>query len=553
MLAAFYSSVFTREPSGPIPEPKQQETSAAIHTTIFSEARIKKKLTTLNTSKSPGPDNLHSRVLKEVAQSIAKPIQQLFSLTMNKGSLPLIWKRANVSPIFKKGKKQLASNYRPVSLTCILCKVQESIIRDDIIAHMNANGLISKRQFGFLSGRSTILQLLHVMDEWTNILDAGGTIDVCYMDFMKAFDKVPHRRLIIKLHNHGIQGKLLDWIRSFLEHRQQRMVINGQYSTWSNVTSGIPQGSVLGPLLFVIYINDLPDTVLSQVFLFADDTNASDRHTFQEDISKLQEWADKWLLKFHPDKCKLMTIGRDPPTEYYTMYSEDKGLIPMANVQSEKDVGVIFDLNMTFREDINSRATKANNIMGIIRRTYTYLDIESFKLLFKSLVRPHLEYGAPIWNPQLKRDITDLENLQRRATRQIPALKGMSYQERLRRLRLPTLRYRRLRGDMIEAYKLLHNVYDPTLPSLLSPVKGSNTRGHKLKLPKNRARTNIKAHSFTHRIVNDWNNLPDEVISAPSINAFKNRLDTHWKNHPWLYDWEATLDHSPSRSNVRIH
>ena len=151
----------------------------------------------------------------------------------------------------RKEKKQLASNYRPVSLTCILCKVQESIIRDDIIAHMNANGLISKRQLGFLSGRS----------------------DVCYMDFMKAFDKVLHRRLIIKLHNHGIQGKLLDWIRSILEHRQQRVVINGQYSTWSNVTSGIPQGSVLGPLLFVIYINDLPDTVLSQVFLFADDTN----------------------------------------------------------------------------------------------------------------------------------------------------------------------------------------------------------------------------------------------------------------------------------------
>ena len=224
---------------------------------------------------------------------------------------------------------------------------------DDILAHMNANGLISKRQFGFLSGRSTILQLLHVMDECTDILDAGGTIDVCYMDFTKAFDKVPDRRLITKLHNHGIQGKLLDWIRSFLEHRQQRLVINGQYSTWSNVTSGIPQGSVLGPLVFVIYINDLPDTVLSQVFLFADDTkmyrqiqDASDRHTFQEDISKLQEWADKWLLRFHPDKCKLMTIGRDTPTEHYTMYSEDKGLIPMANVQSEKDVGVIFDFNM---------------------------------------------------------------------------------------------------------------------------------------------------------------------------------------------------------------
>ena len=154
---------------------------------------------------------------------------------------------------------------------------------------------------------------------------------MCYMDFMKTFDKVPYRRLIAKLHSHGIQGKLLDWIRSFLEHRQQRVVINGQYSTWRNVTSGIPQGSVLGPLLFVIYINDLPDTVLSQVFFFADDMkiyrqiqDTRDRHIFQEDISKLQEWADKWLLRFHPDKCKLMTIGTDTPTDHYAIYSEDK-------------------------------------------------------------------------------------------------------------------------------------------------------------------------------------------------------------------------------------
>ena len=211
------------------------------------------------------------------------------------------------------------------------------------------------------------------------------------------------------------------------------------------------------------------------------------------------------------------------------MYSEDKGLIQIANVQSEKNVGIIFFffffyLNMTLRENINSHATKASNIMGIVRRTYTYLDIESFKLIFKLLARPHLEHGAPIWNPQLKRDITDLENVQRRATRQIPVVKGMSYQD--------PLWYRWLRGDMIETYKLLHNVYDRTLPHLLSQVQDSTTRGHNPKLPKNRARTNIKAHSFTHWTVNDWNNLPDEVISARSINPFKNRIDTHWKNHP---------------------
>ena len=211
--------------------------------------------------------------------------------------------------------KTKASNYRPVCLNCILCKIQESMIGNDIIAHMSTNSPVSNRQFGFISGQSTILQLLQVIEEWTNILDSGGNMDVCYMDFMKAFDMVLHWRLMAKLQSYGIGDKLLNWIRSFLENRQQRVAVNGQFSSWRRVTSGIPKGSVLAPLLFVIYINDLPDTVLSQVFLFLDDTKMyrhihkeQDHITFQEDIARLQEWADKWLLKFHPKKCKLLTI-----------------------------------------------------------------------------------------------------------------------------------------------------------------------------------------------------------------------------------------------------
>ena len=554
VLADFYSSIFTKEPSGAIPNPKPQHITSVLHKSIFTEEKIKKKLLALKTTKSPGPDKIHPRVLKEVATAIAKPLYWIFSSTMEKRKLPTIWKRANVSPIFKKGNRQLASNYRPVSLTCILCKLQESIIRDDIIAHMNANGLISNKQFGFISGRSTILQLLHVVEEWTDILESGGTIDVCYMDFMKAFDEVPHRRLLEKVKSYGSDGDKLAWIKSFLEDRKQRVVVNGKYSSWRDVTSGIPQGSVLEPLLFVLYINDLPDTAISQVFLFADDTklyrqirNDSDHKIFHDDISKLQSWADDWLLKFHPDKCKILGVGKKELTHQYYMTKDDHSQVALSRVQDEKDVGVTFDEDMTFRKDISTRANKANSIMGIIRRTYTYLDPQSFKLLFKSLVRPHLKYGAPIWNPRLKRDITELEKVQRRATRQVPQLKGLSYEDRLGKLQLPTLRYRRLRGDMIETYKLLHDIYDPILPKLLDPVEKSKTRGHRFKLPKKSAKNNIKRHVFSHRIVNDWNSLPEDVVSAPSVNAFRNRLDSHGRNHPWLYNWEAELELRPNR------
>ena len=191
-------------------------------------------------------------------------------------------------------------------------------------------------------------------------------------------------------------------------------------------------------LLFVLYINDLPDTAISQVFLFADDTklyrqirNDSDHKIFQDDTSKLQSWADDWLLKFHPDKCKILVVGKKELTHQYYMTKDDHSLVALSRVQDENDVGVTFDEDMAFPKDIDTHANKVNSIMGIIRKTYTYLDPQSFKLLFKSLVRPHLEYGSPIWNPRLNRDMTEMEKVQRRATRQVPQLKGLSYEDRL--------------------------------------------------------------------------------------------------------------------------
>jgi hypothetical protein len=378
---------------------------------IIIKDKVKKKLDKLNISKSPGPDGIHPRVLTEVSMSLCTPLARIFETSIKTGLLPEDWKCANITAIFKKGNKKVAGNYKPVSLTSIVCKLMETLVREEIIEHMKRNKLFSKKQFGFISGRSTVLQ--QVLDKWTEILDKG--VDIIYCDFMKAFDKVPHLRLIHKLEKYQITGQFSGWIRSFLLGRKQRVIENGEKSEWSDVTSGILQGSVLGPILFVLNINDMPEvtSVGTHTYLFVDDTKAfrgifqqSDCVGLQMDIHALQEWSDKWLLCFHPVKCKAMRIGKSRIDKMD--YTFQDGLPPMEYVESEKDIGVIIDDKLTFNQHISEKINKANSIMGVLRRTMEYMDCTTFKLLYTALVRSHLEYANHVWCPFLKKHILRL-------------------------------------------------------------------------------------------------------------------------------------------------
>ncbi len=542
ILADFYSSVFTLEPEGEVPSIPIRHCDVIMSPLTITEDMVENKLCELNPNKSPGPDSLHPRFLKEVASELKKPLSMLFNKSLTDSKLPDMWKTAKITAIFKKGDRKHPGNYRPVSLTSVVCKVFEKLIREHIINHFKNNHLFTNKQYGFLDGRSTSLQLLKVLDHWTESLEAGNIIDCIYMDYAKAFDKVPHRRLISKLSSYGVSVTLIDWIEAFLSNRYQQVAVNGELSELKKMTSGIPQGSVLGPLLFVAYINDLPDLLQSQPYLFADDTkifkvikNNTDHQILQQDLDKLHEWSTKWLLSFNAQKCKCMRIAKksdDTPKQDYKL---DSHVLDWS--ECEKDIGLLVDGSLSFDKHLVTKVKKANSTFGLLRRIFQFMNKETFKPLYQSMVRVHLDYVSSVWAPYKKKDVKLLEQVQRRATKQVPGLSNMSYPDRLKTLGIPTLTYRRLRGDMIEVYKIIHEIYDPDA-ALNLPRSEGPTRGHNLKLFQQRSTKDIRKYFFTNRVVRIWNSLTDEIVNAPSVNTFKNRLDNLWDNQPMKYHFD---------------
>ena len=251
-------------------------------------------------NKSCGPDEIYPRMLRELADTIAGPFAFLLNMILDSGTMPKDWKLAFVTPIYKKGSKNVAENYRSVSLTSVLCKIMDSFIREHVLKHLLKNRLLSNKQYGVINGRSTTTQLLYYLDQCVVTIAEGGIIDTIYLDFAKAFDTVPHHRLLGKLQAYGIQGKLFHWIKEFLNERTQIVMVNGVESEPTSVLSGIPQGTVLGSLLAVVYINDSLDKVKSHGLLFADDakiyraiTKKEDAKSLQDDLRELEKWSDK--------------------------------------------------------------------------------------------------------------------------------------------------------------------------------------------------------------------------------------------------------------------
>ena len=542
LLLKQFSSVFTREPDGEIPR-IQKRTDIKIPNLIIEVKMVLDALKNIKVNKSCGPDNLHPRLLLELADIIALPVTILFNATLKDGSLPKDWKMAYITGVFKKGSKHLPENYRPISLTSILCKIMERFVRNKVIDHLMENGLLSKKQFGFVSGRSTLTQLLYYLDDCLEKIANGNVVDAIYLDFSKAFDTVPHRRLLGKLESYGVQGEILEWINSFLKDRVQQVVVNGSKSGIAPVISGIPQGTVLGPVLFVVYINDLLDELSSDGLMFADDTkvyrqikSCEDAIILQKDLQKLENWSNTWLLKFNADKCHVLTLGKFEDIKHAHQYVLCNN--ELEHVSAEKDLGVTIDEDLRFEEHITRKIQVANGIVGQIRRSFSFLNAETFRRLYVAFVRPHLEYCQAVWSPHLLRNIDALENVQIRATKLVDGLAHLDYPERLRRINLPTLVHRRRRGDMIEMFKHFNSYDKTTLSSTFNP-RNRPSRQHKLQVhqPRSNDGANGKqTNSFYHRVVPMWNNLPKDVAEAETIDAFKKALDKHWEDEGTKFD-----------------
>ena len=384
------------------------------------------------------------------------------------------------------------------------------------------------------------------LEKVTQFIDEKESVDIIYMDLQKAFDTVPHKRLLAKVKSYGIGGNILNWLENFLVGRQQQVVVNKSSSSREEVTSGVPQGSVLGPILFVLFVNDLPDHVTSQIKIFADDTkifrkigSKADCEFLQKDLTNLENWARDWLMRFHPQKCEVIRIGGNQPEFNYNMGNGNCS-VTLSTVDSVKDLGVNIDNQLDFSKHCSEMVKKANKILATIRRTFHHLDAENMIPLYKSLVRPYLEYGVEAWCPRSKKNVRLLESIQRRATKLIPSISHLSYQERLETLKLPSLVYRRHRGDMIQAFKFINNIWDIE-ETLLKQSDETRTRGNTKKIFKERWNTELRGNFFTNCVVNLWNSLPEKVINSKDVKTFKIELDNFWKTKSWLYDFESDI------------
>ena len=486
----------------------------------------------LKPSTSAGPDGLPNVLLKNCATALSVPLSHIFDTSFKDNCLPVSWKLAHVIPIHKKGGTSDPNNFRPISLTSTCCRVMERIINNKLIDFLLECNLITRHQHGFIRKRTTDTNLLECLYDWTINLQSREVTDVIYFDFKKAFDSVSHLKLLSKLQAYGITGNLLAWINNFLSNRTQKVKINNTLSHIVEVSSGVPQGSVLGPTLFLIFINDVCDifnNLTVSCKLYADDIklySCYDTKASINDLSvaidKLYQWSVTWQLPIAIDKCFLCRIANTHRLNNCShTYHVNGCALPL--VDHIRDLGVTVDSRLKFDKHIALIVHKAMSRCRLILKCFHSRNATIMLQAYVTYVRPILEYCSSVWSPHCKYLIDKIEKVQRFFTKRLAGLHIMSYCNRLKSLHLQSLESRRLIHDLVLCYKLLHDKSDSSITTTLNLCRNI-TRGHSYKLSKRLCTTDVTKFYFSNRIVNVWNRLPNSVVSSPTVAVFKKRL-----------------------------
>jgi hypothetical protein len=526
-----FSSVFTREDASQKPPDKGPSPYPQIDDLTVEPNGVLKQLQSLNSNKASGPDEIPARMLHEYAEEVCEMLAHIFQQTYDTGTLPNDWTKARVVGIYKKGKKSTPSNYRPVSLTCICCKVMEHIVLSHMAKHLATNNILIDNQHGFRAKLSCETQLIESINDWASNIDKKLQTDVLFLDFSKAFDKVAHLKLLHKIRYYGIDGKTNRWIGGFLLGRTQQVSVNGTTSPPAEVLSGVPQGSVLGPALFLLYINDINDGVSSPMRLFADDSviyrairTQKDLESLHQDLQKVFEWAEKWDMKFNVDKCTHVCITLKTKPRAYNFTINGKAI---PKEKSCKYLGVTINETLSWNTQSEQVRSKASRTLGLIRRTLGRCSKEVRETAYNTLVRPQLEYATSAWNPHTDRNVRIIESVQRQAARFVSHNydRTASVSEMLTDLGWDSLQCRRTIHQAEMFYKIQRGIVNIRLPQniniLQRPARNQRSHNHQLAYRQPSTRVDCYLYSMYPRAIRVWNALPVSAVTASNIQGFR--------------------------------